>query len=249
MSKRMTYDEFLSKYKEIHNELKYEFDETTFVDSHTPMRVICPKHGEFWKSPRNILKYDCWECSYEKRGYKNLLTTKEFIEKAKKIHGNKYDYSESIYGGTKNPIKIICPKHGEFYQTPNDHLNGKGCPMCNESHLEKTVKKILGENNIEYIYQYKTKWLGKQSIDFFLPQYNIAIECQGKQHFGLGGWSNNFDFNKLYELDSKKYHLIIENGLKIIYVSDEKYINNDKEIYKENLITTKNLLKCIQENK
>lgn len=245
----MTYDEFLSKYKEIHKELKYEFDESTFVDSHTPMRVICPKHGEFWKSPRNILKYDCWKCSYEKRGHKNLLTTKEFIEKAIKIHGNKYNYSESIYGGTKKPIKIICPKHGEFYQTPNDHLNGKGCPICNESHLEKAVKKILDENNIEYIFQYKTKWLGKQSIDFFLPQYNIAIECQGKQHFGLGGWSNNFDFNKLYELDSKKYHLIIEHGFKIIYVSYEKYINNDKEIYKENLITIKNLLKCIQKKK
>ena len=89
----MTYDEFLKKYKEIHNDINYEFDESTFVDSHTPMRVICKKHGEFWKSPRNILKYDCWQCSYEKRGNKNLLTTEKFIEKAKKIHGDKYIYS------------------------------------------------------------------------------------------------------------------------------------------------------------
>ena len=73
MSKRMTYDEFLKKYKEVHNDINYDFDESTFVDSHTPMRVICKKHGEFWKSPRNILKYDCWQCSYEKRRNKNLL--------------------------------------------------------------------------------------------------------------------------------------------------------------------------------
>lgn len=249
MSKRMTYDEFLKKYKEVHNDINYEFDESTFVDSHTPMRVICKKHGEFWKSPRNILKYDCWQCSYEKRGNKNLLTTEKFIEKAKKIHGDKYIYSESIYNGTKVPIKIICPKHGEFMQTPNDHLNGKGCKLCNESHLEKEVKKLLDEHNIEYEYQYKTKWLGKQSIDFFLPQYNIAIECQGKQHFGFGGWTNNYDFDKLYELDCKKYNLIIKHNIKIIYVSEQKYINSNKEIYKKNLITIKNLLECIQESK
>ncbi len=249
MSKRMTYDEFLKKYKEVHNDINYDFDESTFVDSHTPMRVICKKHGEFWKSPRNILKYDCWQCSYEKRGNKNLLTTEKFIEKAKKIHGDKYIYSESIYNGTKVPIKIICPKHGEFMQTPNDHLNGKGCQLCNESHLEKEVKKLLDEHNIEYEYQYKTKWLGKQSIDFFLPQYNIAIECQGKQHFGFGGWTNNYDFDKLYELDCKKYNLVIKHNIKIIYVSEQKYINSNKEIYKKNLTTIKNLLECIQENK
>ena len=134
-------------------------------------------------------------------------------------------------------------------QAPNDHLNGKGCQLCNESHLEKEVKKLLDEHNIEYEYQYKTKWLGKQSIDFFLPQYNIAIECQGKQHFGFGGWTNNYDFDKLYELDCKKYNLVIKHNIKIIYVSEQKYINSNKEIYKKNLITIKNLLECIQESK
>lgn len=249
MSKRMTYEEFIKKYKEIHGEIKYEFNKSTFIDSHTPMKIICPKHGEFWKSPKNILKYDCWKCSYEKRSNKNLLTTEEFINRAKKIHGDKYNYSESIYNGTKTPIKIICPKHGEFMQTPNDHLSGKGCQLCNESHLEKAVKKILEENNIEFIYQYKIKWLGKQSIDFFLPQYNIAIECQGKQHFGFGGWTNDFDFDKLYELDCKKYNLITEHNIKIIYVSEKKYINTNKEIYKEKIITTKNLIECIHKSK
>ena len=115
--------------------------------------------------------------------------------------------------------------------------------------MEKEVKKLLDEHNIEYEYQYKTKWLGKQSIDFFLPQYNIAIECQGKQHFGFGGWTNNYDFDKLYELDCKKYNLVIKHNIKIIYVSEQKYINSNKEIYKKNLITIKNLLECIQENK
>lgn len=245
----MTYDEFLCKYREKHGELKYDFDESTFVDSHTPMRVICRKHGEFWKAPKNILKYDCLKCSYEKRGKNSLLTTEEFVKRAKIVHNDKYIYSESIYNGTKTPVKIICPKHGGFMQSPNDHLSGRGCPICNESHLEKEVKKILKANNIDYIYQYKAEWLGKQSLDFYLPYYNIAVECQGKQHFGLGGWVNSFDFNNLYDLDCKKYNLLIEHNIKIIYVSEEKYLNTDKEIYKGNLIPIKDLLKCIQKNK
>jgi lysyl-tRNA synthetase class I len=249
MSRRLLFSEFLENYKKTHEIIEYEFDESTFVDSHTPMRIICNKHGEFWKSPKNIMKYDCWKCSYEKRGKKFTLTTEQFIEKAKKIHGNRYDYSESIYEGTKIPLTIICDKHGRFKQTPNDHLNGKGCPVCNESHLEKKVKIILNENDIKFIYQYKPNWLGKQSIDFFLPEYNIVIECQGKQHFGYGGWYDNFDFNKLYELDTKKYNLIKEHNIKIIYVSEEKYLNTNIEIYKDNLITIDNLIKCIHKNK
>lgn len=243
----MTFEEFLNEFKKHYKECIYEFDESTFIDSHTPMRVICKKHGEFWKAPRNILKYECWKCSYEKRAKNYTLTTEEFIGKAQKVHGDKYDYSESIYEGTKIPIIIKCPIHGRFTQIPNDHLSGKGCSVCNESHLERTVKKILDENNIKYIWQYKPEWLGKQSLDFFLPEYNMVIECQGKQHFGFGGWSKNCDFNKIISSDIKKYELVKENDVNILYFINEidfdKVINN--EIYKNNIVTEKNLIECI----
>lgn len=58
------------------------------------------------------------------------LTTKEFIEKAQQVHGNKYDYSKVDYQGSKIKVTIICPEHGEFQQRPNDHLNGYGCAKC-----------------------------------------------------------------------------------------------------------------------
>ena len=200
----MTFQEFIKKYIEIHGELKYEFDETTFVNSHTPMKAICKKHGEFWKTPKNLLKYDCWDCSYELRAKNNTLTTIAFIEKAKKVHGEKYIYSESIYSGAKIPLIIKCPDHGEFKQTPNDHLNGKGCPVCKESHLERDVKLLLNKHNVTYEWQFKSEWLGRQSLDFYLPEYNLAIECQGKQHFGVGGWGNDYDFNYVINSDIKK---------------------------------------------
>ena len=65
------------------------------------------------------------------------LTTEQFIEKAQQIHGSKYDYSKVEYINAQEKVCIICPKHGEFWQLPTDHLDGHGCPCCNERKLEK----------------------------------------------------------------------------------------------------------------
>ena len=70
------------------------------------------------------------------------LMTDEFVKKAIEVHGDKYDYSKVKYVDTKTKICIICPKHGEFWQTPHSHLSGQGCPKCGiESMQKKTVFK------------------------------------------------------------------------------------------------------------
>lgn len=247
MSKRKTFNDFIIEYVNKFGRLKYEFDESTYVNTHTPMRIICPKHGEFWRIPKNMMYYECTKCSYEKRGNNFRLKTCEFIEKARKVHGDKYDYSDSMYKGTKIPIKIICPIHGEFKQVPNDHLSGKGCPYCKESHLERKVKTILNYFNIEFIGQYTNEWLGRQSLDFYIPSLNLGIECQGKQHFGYGGWKKEFD--KIYERDKKKYYLCKEGDIELLYVIDDNmyYSIPENIIYKNNIIKLKELKKCIRQ--
>lgn len=81
------------------------------------------------------------------------LTTEEFIKKARKIHGNKYDYSKVIYVDSKTKICIICPIHGEFWQIPRNHLFGNGCPLCAPRHkidindaLANTLRKCEERN-------------------------------------------------------------------------------------------------------
>jgi hypothetical protein len=64
--------------------------------------------------------------------------TTEFINKAKVVHGNKYDYSKSIYKNTRTKIKIICKNHGEFEQLSSKHLNNQGCAKCARNY--KTIK-------------------------------------------------------------------------------------------------------------
>ena len=253
MSRKKTFEEFVAEAKIKHPNEGYTYDKNTYVNTHTPTKVICPVHGEFWVTPKSHLLYECKKCSYEKRAKEYMLTTNEFIERATQKHGdNKYDYSKSVYTGTRKNICIICPIHGEFWQMPNVHLSGRGCPKCKESHLEKTLEKYFKENNIVYIPQYKKEWLGKQSLDFFLPEYNTAIECQGKQHFGSGGWGGDYDFDKIKELDIRKFENCKNNNIRLLYFAkrqDKSYVKDDI-IYKDLIFfDIKELIKCITENK
>ena len=95
------------------------------------------------------------------------MTTKKFIEKAKKIHGDIYDYSLVNYVNCNTKVKIICPKHGIFMQTPLHHLSGEGCPNCKASSGERKIYKLLTDNKLKFktekcIY-YKCK---KMRVDF-----------------------------------------------------------------------------------
>ena len=129
------------------------------------------------------------------------------------------------------------------------HLSGSGCHHCKFSKLEIEIEQMLMENNIEFIAQYR---LGRQSLDFYLPQYNIAIECQGGQHFGLGGWGKDYEkklqhFEQIKERDIRKFNKCNELGIKLLYFTTDLIKDNiDNEfvsIYNENnLITDKNVL-------
>jgi very-short-patch-repair endonuclease/Zn ribbon nucleic-acid-binding protein len=121
----LTTEQFIEKAKEIHNN-KYDYSLVEYINNKTKIKIICPKHGIFEQKPKNHLSgYNCIKCGYK-------FTTKEkFIEQAKKIHGNKYDYSKIEYKNISNKIKIICPIHGEFEQIPSIHILKKsGCPKC-----------------------------------------------------------------------------------------------------------------------
>lgn len=110
------------------------------------------------------------------------LTTELFIEKAKAIHGDKYDYSKVIYINSTTKVCIVCPIHGEFWQTPSMHLRGNGCSICRESSLERDIRTWLLQNQIDYIQQHTFEWLKYKSamyFDFYLPKYNIVLERQG----------------------------------------------------------------------
>ena len=233
-NKYMDEEYFKEKGKSIHND-KYNYSKVKYVNSRTKVCIICPEHGEFWQTPHSHLTgYGCKKCS------ENFLDKDFFIKKSIKLHGGKYDYSKVEYKNNKSKVIITCPEHGDFLQVPNSHLSGRGCPKCKQSHLERDIENILRKKQINSISQYHNQEIfDKQSLDFYLPDYNIGIECQGEQHF-----KDIFYKNKRYndskqqllyvqELDKRKKRLCKENDIHLIYYVPSifiKYMDKD-DIY------------------
>jgi len=137
--KKITTEEFIKRSKIIHGD-KYDYSETVYVNSNTPIKIICPEHGVFEKKPNKHIhsKQGCPKCSNRK------LTTNDFIVNGRKIHGDKYDYSLVDYKDNKSKVKIICPEHGVFEKSYLNHvINKQGCPQCSYDKLstEKTLSQ------------------------------------------------------------------------------------------------------------
>jgi len=216
---RITLPIFIEKCTQKHNG-KYDYSGVNFVHLDDFVKIICPYHGEFWQRAKvHYRGYGCPICGGSKR-----LTNEEFIEKAKLVHEDKYDYSKVQYVNTATKVCIICPEHGEFWQTPNNHLFGAGCPTCPESNMEGEIRHLLLANNIAFEQEKGVDWLRynrSMFLDFFLPEYGVAIECQGRQHFSPSRLFGGEDFFKLtIERDAAKKKLCEEHGIQILYYSN-----------------------------
>lgn len=124
-------NEFITKANLIYNN-KFDYSLVTYVNSHTKIKIICPIHGVFEQLPcTHLLNRQCRQCSIEVIKNKNLLTTDEFIEKAKLIHPmGQYDYSMTNYINSHTKLTITCLKHGDFQISPTHFLSGRICNMC-----------------------------------------------------------------------------------------------------------------------
>ena len=131
-------------------------------------------------------------------------------------------------------VIITCPIHGDFEQLSYNHLQGKGCPKCRKSRLEIEMEEFLLSKNLNYIYQFRPKFLhfnkSYLSVDFYLPNYNIAIECQGKQHFvGKTFYSQNIE--DIIRRDKLKKETLEKNNITVLYYTNEKIKNYFGEIF------------------
>ncbi len=194
--------------------------------------------GEY-KNNLSRLKLVCNECGYEwDMRYSNFMqdrgcpkccgnvqpTTEEWVEKARQVHGNAFDYSKTVYAGLKSKVCIICPEHGEFWQWPYAHLMGSGCPYCDGSSLERLVRNFLERNNIAFEQEKSFEWLRYElpmRIDFYLPEYNVGIECQGGQHFKpVAIFEGEEGFKRTVKRDDLKRELCKMHDIKIFYFSN-----------------------------
>lgn len=167
-------DDFIKRCKEKHNNF-YDYSLTNFKGVVNKIKIICPEHGEFEQRASNhVAGQKCPYCVNQK--WNNDM----FIQKSKKIHGSKYDYSLVDYKNAHKKIIIICPEHGEFTQIPWNHISLKeGCPYCgkNKSNMELFLKKTEEVHKGKYDYSFFTEYTNnRDKIRIICPKHGEFVQ-------------------------------------------------------------------------
>ena len=192
-NQRSNNEEFIKNAKEIHGDI-YDYSKVNYINSNEKVIIVCKDHGEFLQNAKGHIqkKAGCQKCGIIKLRNNFKDTTDIFIKKAIKIHGNKYDYTKVNYGNNcKEPIVIICKKHGEYIQKPQDHLSGCGCQKC--SHKKYSKASILYLNFISKMYNIKIQ-NGENGNEFIIPNTKYKADGYCKET------------NTIYEFHGTIYH-------------------------------------------
>lgn len=220
----LTTSEIVTMFREKHDD-KYDYSKVVYNRMHEKVCIICPKHGEFWQTPsKHLLGQGCPKCAIETRAEEKNIGNEEFIRRAREIYGDKYIYADTKYTKMDEKVKVICPKHGEFWQKPYDHLHGHGCPKCGlieskcENEIYEYVCGLVGKENVEHS---NRTILDGYEIDIYIPSLKIGIEYNGLK------WHSEKFRNRNYHL--MKTLNANKNGIKLIHIFEDEYINS-KEI-------------------
>lgn len=227
-SQKYKYDDYVEKVNIKHNNF-YEYDRNNF--NNDKISIKCPIHGVFTQhKSQHLFGQGCPECANDNK----RLTKQIFEERSNIVHDFEYDYSKSNYVNNYTDVEIICKKHGSFFQTPNFHMLGQGCPKCKSSKGEKKILKYFELNNIKYEHQKmfnKCKNKNRLPFDFYLPEYNMCVEYNGKQHYEPIDYFGGIEtLNYIKNNDQIKETFCKENNIKLHII---KYNDDILEKLKE----------------
>ena len=241
-----TTEEWINNAIKVHG-YKYDYSKVDYINNHKKIIIICKEHNEFEQTPNaHLLGQGCRKCQYSNNSKKFRTSQEEFIQKAKLIHGDKYDYSKVEYITCMKKVIIICKEHGEFKQSPNAHCGHQqqGCPKCNlQHHISKLqiqwldfISKIRnitiqhGKNSEEFKisntrfkadgYCKETNTIYEFHGDYWHGNPNIYNPCE-KTYFGK-------TFGELYEKTLKREQQIKDIGFNLITIWESDWIKFNK---------------------
>jgi len=237
---KVTTSSFIKNAISVHGN-RYNYSNVNYIKSSHKVIINCHIHGNFMQSPNKHLEgKGCPQCGFDSRCKLVSSNTIQFINKAIKKHGDKYNYSNVNYVGKEIKVEIGCAIHGMFMQTPHNHLAGNGCPKCRNSKGEALVRLFLEKHGILYIPQKRfddCRHILPLPFDFYLPDYNLCIEYQGIQHFkARNKFGGETELTKTQIRDSIKAKYCNDNNITLIIIP--YYMDINTLLYTHILKTT-----------
>lgn len=229
-------ESFIKKAKDVHGD-NYDYSQVDYEKSNKPVKIRCVKHDEWFEQmPVTHLQGfgKCPKCFKEKMCENIMLSTDEYIQKAKCVHGDKYDYSKTVFKGSHEYVTITCPYHGDFNQVAHYHTTGgNGCPACGNinrfgpSSAEKEILEFVKELDPDAIGSDRSLIYPKE-LDILSHKYKFAIEFNGLY------WHSSD--SKETDLEKSKYHLdktkdVEEKGYTLFHIFENEWAEK-KDIVK-----------------
>ena len=207
-----------------------------YIDCRTPIRHYCNEHKYEWlATPDNILNgHGCPLCGAEKCRCKNMMPYTEYINRLQNVNSNiicigKYECA------TKHVLhKCLIDGH-EWMAVPSQLLSGRGCPKCSESHGERKIREWLNDQHIKYYSQYRfdgCKNIKELPFDFYLPDYNMAIEYDVEQHFrAIDYFGGEEALKKRKSLDEIKNNFCKDHNILLLRIPFNKNVETELNNY------------------
>ena len=226
---------FIEKAKSVHGS-RYDYSLVKYSNNSSKVTIICNIHGEFSQRPsEHLAGKGCIKCAGVER-----LTTEQFIESSKKIHGDRYDYSKVDYINNRTKVTIVCDVHGDFDQVPDSHLRmNTGCPKCTINKAESCLDTLCNEDEriicngrdslkcIDIHNNNVMRCLFPDKVGMTMSGKKFIIECDGPQHFQPISWYGNelSDFRDQVCRDLAKNLYARDNNWSMLRISYLEYHN------------------------
>lgn len=226
-------DEFITRAKAQHGD-RYDYSLVRCEHNRKAVQIICREHGIFEQAPRShLMGRGCEQCASLKRGLKKRATAAEqFLDKARTLHGDRYDYSLSQYKRNNANITIGCPEHGYFQQTPANHLIGRACPSCSTTGFDPTRPAILYYLSINNGQAYKIGITNRTIEERFSIEDRLKITVIGKWHFQIGQDAREQEIEILRKHYINRYTGpdLLRNGNSELFKSDVLGLKDSSDI-------------------
>jgi len=209
----------ISDFRKVHGDT-YDYSEVSYVNNHTPVRIICSQHGPFDQKPgAHLTGHGCPSCWNNRRKAMGALRNKSFkeafAERAARVHNGAYALLRAPEEA-HDLVELHCPKHGSFEQKAYSHLAGHGCPACGRitSYAQREVADFIASLGVEVEQDNRTVLNGLH-IDVWSPTKNIGVEYHG------GFWHTQ---KRVGNKHKEKWERAEAAGVRLIQMFDFEWI-------------------------